>query len=88
MVEADDDRGDASQQRMEPVGVATRDTQECIRVQLSALPSDTPHRDLASRIARDYLDLLARHDLDELRKRTGAGEDAVLAAIELYPRLG
>lgn len=74
-------------QRMEPVGVAARDMQECIRVQLSALPSDTPHRDLASRIARDYLDLLARHDLDELRKRTGAGEDAVLAAIELVQSL-
>ena len=74
-------------QRMEPVGVATRDTRECIRVQLSALPSDTPYRDLASRIARDYLDLLARHDIDELRKRTGAGEDAVLAAIELVQSL-
>lgn len=74
-------------QRMEPVGVATRDTAECIRVQLSSLPSDTAHRDLALRIAKDYLDLLARHDMDELRKRTGADEDGVMAALELIQSL-
>jgi RNA polymerase sigma-54 factor len=74
-------------QRLEPVGVASRDTAECIRVQLSALPGDTPGRELARRIARDYLDLLARHDLDELRKRTGAGEEAVHQAIELIQSL-
>ena len=74
-------------QRLEPVGVATRDPAECIRVQLSALPSDTRSRDLAMRISRDYLDLVARHDIDELRKRTGASEDRVIAALELIQSL-
>ena len=74
-------------QRLEPVGVATRDMAECIRVQLSALPSDTPSRDLAHRIARDYLDLVAKYDLDELRKRTGASDDAVHEALELIQSL-
>ena len=74
-------------QRMEPVGVATRDTSECIRVQLSALPSDTEGRDIALRIARDYLDLLARHDTGELRKRLGASEEALLAAVDLIQSL-
>ena len=74
-------------QRMEPVGVATRDTAECIRVQLSALPSDTGKRDLALRIARDYLDLLARHDIDELSKRTGANEEGLAEAIALIQSL-
>ena len=59
-------------QRMEPVGVASRDASECIRVQLSALPGDTEGRELAMRIARDYLDRVAEHDLDGLRKATGA----------------
>ena len=36
-------------QRMEPVGVATRDAAECIVVQLSAIPGDTPGRELALR---------------------------------------
>jgi len=53
-------------QRLEPVGVASRDTAECIRVQLSAMTSDTAGRDLALRIARDFLDLVAHQDIEEL----------------------
>jgi RNA polymerase sigma-54 factor len=56
-------------------------------VQLSALPSDTRERDLALRISRDYLDLVARHDFDELRRRTGAGDEAVTAALDLIRSL-
>jgi RNA polymerase sigma-54 factor len=74
-------------QRLEPVGVASRDPAECIRVQLSALPGDTPGRELARRIARDYLDVLARHDMDELRRRTGARMEALEQAIELIQSL-
>lgn len=74
-------------QRLEPVGVATRDAAECIRVQLSSLPSDTTARDLALRIARDYLEQVARHDTDELRKRTGASEQAIADALELIQSL-
>lgn len=74
-------------QRLEPVGVATRDAAECIRVQLSVLPSDTKARDLALRISRDYLELVARHEFDELRKRTGASEEAVAAALDLIQSL-
>jgi RNA polymerase sigma-54 factor len=74
-------------QRLEPVGVATRDPAECIRVQLAALPSDTGGRDLALRIARDYLDLVARHELDELARQTGAGEQPLQTALELIQSL-
>jgi RNA polymerase sigma-54 factor len=74
-------------QRLEPVGVATRDPAECIRVQLSALSSDKPGRDLALRIARDFLDLVARHDFDELARQTGAAEEALATALELIQSL-
>jgi len=74
-------------QRLEPVGVATREPAECIRVQLSVLPSDTPARDLAMRIARDFLDLVARHDLDGLSRQTGAGEKLLTTALELIQSL-
>ena len=74
-------------QRLEPVGVATRDPGECIRVQLRALPSDTEGRDLALRVSRDYLDLVARHEFDELRKRTGASQEAVEVALDLIQSL-
>lgn len=74
-------------QRMEPVGVASRDAGECIRVQLSALPADTEHRELALRISRNYLDLVAEHDLDMLRRRTGADKETVMAALDLIHSL-
>lgn len=74
-------------QRMEPVGVASRDTGECIRVQLSALPSDTPGRELALRVARDFLDLVADHEQDELRKLTGASRESLQAALDLIHSL-
>ena len=74
-------------QRMEPVGVATRTPGECIRVQLSVLPGDTAGRELGLRIARDYLDLVAHHDLDALRKNTGATEENLLVALQLIQSL-
>lgn len=74
-------------QRMEPVGVASRDTAECIRVQLTALPGDTPGRELAMRVARDFLDLVAQHDLAEIRKHTGAKEDKLIEALQLIQSL-
>jgi RNA polymerase sigma-54 factor len=70
-------------QRLEPVGVASRSPGECIRIQLSVLPAGTLGRELALRIARDYLDFVARHDLPELRRHTGATEDDVLTALQL-----
>ena len=74
-------------QRLEPVGIATRDASECIRVQLFSLPSDTEAKDLALRISRDYLDYVARHDIEQLRKRTGASEEAIAKALELIQSL-
>lgn len=74
-------------QRLEPVGVATRNAAECIRVQLSVLPSDTKERDLALRISRNYLELVARHEFPELKKRTGASEQAIATALELIQSL-
>lgn len=74
-------------QRMEPVGVASRDPAECIRVQLSVMPADVRGRELAMRVARDYLDLVARHDLDALRRHTGAQEDDLLEALRLIQTL-
>jgi len=74
-------------QRMEPVGVATRNAAECILVQLSVLPGDTPSRELALRVARDFLDLIVRHDLAELKKNTGADDESLSQALELIQSL-
>jgi RNA polymerase sigma-54 factor len=74
-------------QRMEPVGVASRDTRECIRVQLAVLPADTPGRELATRITRDFLDLVADGAMDQLRKSTRADQEALTTALDLIVSL-
>jgi RNA polymerase sigma-54 factor len=70
-------------QRLEPVGVASRSTGECIRVQLRAQPSGTPGADIALRLARDHLDLVAANDYESMLRVTGADSDKLRQALEL-----
>ncbi len=70
-------------QRLEPVGVASRDTGECIRIQLRAQPSGTVGVDLALRLARDYLDLVAANAYEDMLRATGATSENLKQALEL-----
>jgi len=70
-------------QRLEPVGVASRDPGECIRVQLKAQPTGTPGVELALRLARDYLKLVANNDYEEMLRETGASSENLKQALEL-----
>lgn len=70
-------------QRLEPVGVASRDPGECIRIQLRAQPAGTAGLDLALRLARDHLDLVATNEYEQMQRETGAGADALRDALEL-----
>jgi RNA polymerase sigma-54 factor len=74
-------------QRLEPVGVASRDTGECIWVQLKAQPSGTAGVDLALRLARDHLKLVADNEYEEMRRRTGATSESLKQALELIRSL-
>lgn len=70
-------------QRLEPVGVASRDAGECIRVQLRAQPAGTAGVDLAMRLARDSLDLVAANDYEKMLRETGATSESLKQALEL-----
>lgn len=70
-------------QRLEPVGVASRDPGECIRVQLKSQPAGTAGVELALRLARDYLKLVARNDYEEMKRGTGATSENLKVALEL-----
>ncbi|NOR19926.1 MAG: RNA polymerase factor sigma-54 [Xanthomonadales bacterium] len=70
-------------QRLEPVGVASRDTGECIVIQLRAQPAGTAGVDLAIRLARDYLKLVADNAYEDLMRETGANSEALRQALEL-----
>ena len=70
-------------QRLEPVGVASRDPGECIRVQLKAQPAGTPGVELALRLARDYLKLVAGNAYEDMLRETGATSENLKQALEL-----
>jgi RNA polymerase sigma-54 factor len=70
-------------QRLEPVGVASRDTAECIQIQLRSQPAGTPGVDLALRLARDFLKLVAANAYQDLLRETGATSEGLKQALEL-----
>jgi len=70
-------------QRLEPVGVASRDTAECIVNQLKAQPSGTPGSELALRLAKDFLKLVAANAYEKMLRETGASSENLKLALEL-----
>ena len=73
-------------QHFEPVGVASRSIDECLLVQLKAMPAATPSLGLACHIVEHHFDSLGRQDIDTLRRRTGVDADGIRAAIEVIRR--
>lgn len=78
-------------QNFDPTGVGARSAQECLSLQLEALPVDVT-RELALRIVRQHLDLLAGRDFGKLKKLVECDEDALRQAQflirSLNPRPG
>ncbi len=79
-------------QRFDPTGVGARSVSECVLLQLAQLDATTPGLELAERIAASCLDLVAEHQFAALRRRLGASDDDLHAAIGLvracHPRPG
>ncbi|HEX5305728.1 MAG TPA: RNA polymerase factor sigma-54 [Dyella sp.] len=75
-------------QTFDPVGVASRDLRDCLRVQLEQFdPAATPQRALALHIVDGELDLLARNDITRLARKLRADENDVIAAAALIRSL-
>ena len=78
-------------QHLDPTGVGARSAQECLVLQLEAMPVDQT-RTLALEIVRRGLELLASHDFLKLKKLTACDDDALRAAhlliCSLNPRPG
>ncbi|MDR2165503.1 MAG: RNA polymerase factor sigma-54 [Zoogloeaceae bacterium] len=69
-------------QGLDPTGVGARSPQECLTLQLAALPRDDV-RDLALVIVAEHLDLLATRDFGKLKKRLDVSDAALKAARSL-----
>jgi len=74
-------------QHFEPVGVASRDLGECLRVQLDARSASTPGIGLATHIVEFHLDVMAQQDMERLTRATGFDREDVKTAVELIRSL-
>ena len=74
-------------QQFDPIGVGARTLNECLALQLSALPADTPWREEALATVTEHLDTLAAHDYKNLGKTTGLDDDALAQVVALIQTL-
>src|SRR5262245_13452280 len=70
-------------QSLDPAGVGARSLEECLCLQLEALPEDTPARAAALAICRGHLPLLGNREWARLQHATGCDEAALHKARHL-----
>jgi len=74
-------------QHLDAPGLAARSLGECLRLQLESLDPGTPGRMLAMEIAGSHLDLMARRETAELRRKLGCNESELAVACRLIRSL-
>jgi RNA polymerase sigma-54 factor len=70
-------------QQLDPVGIAARDLQECLLLQLEHLPEDTTGRDVAVEMLRDHYEAFTMKHFGKLAKRLGVSDARLKDAFDL-----
>jgi RNA polymerase sigma-54 factor len=73
-------------QRLDPIGVGSRNLAECLILQLESLPPQTACRQDAIKLMRHY-ELLIANELPKLVKQTGLNPDQLRCAVDLLKTL-
>lgn len=74
-------------QQLDPPGIGARSVQECLLLQLQALPDDTVGLDTALALVGEHIDLLARREFTRLQQLIGCDETALHTARALIRTL-
>jgi RNA polymerase sigma-54 factor len=74
-------------QRLDPVGIAARDLQECLLVQLEALPEGVPGRGHAIEMLRDAYKAFTMKHFDQIMRKLGITEAGLKTAYDLIRSL-
>jgi RNA polymerase sigma-54 factor len=74
-------------QSLDPAGVGARSLEECLCLQIEALPADTPARDTALAICHGHLPLLGNREWARLQHAVGCDEAALHRARNLIKSL-
>lgn len=73
-------------QRLDPLGIGSRNLAECLKIQLEFLPKDVESLNEAKSLLQ-YYELLIANDLNKLLKQTGLTKDQLKFAINLLKTL-
>lgn len=73
-------------QRLDPLGIGSRNLAECLKIQLEFLPRDVEYLSEAKSLLQ-YYELLIANDLNKLLKQTGLTKDQLKFAINLLKTL-
>lgn len=73
-------------QRLDPVGIGSRNLAECLKIQLDFLPKGTEYLKEAQSLLQ-YYELLIANDLNKLLKQTGLSKDEVKLSVDLLKTL-
>jgi RNA polymerase sigma-54 factor len=74
-------------QNFDPPGIAGRDLQECLLIQLRQLPEDTKWLPQAKLLVKHYLNLLGNRDYPQLIRRSRIKENDLKEVIQLIQSL-
>ena len=74
-------------QSFEPAGVGARDCSECLKLQLKAVPPETPWRAEALKVVDGYLPLLANRDFTKLKRLLHTDDAGVRGVRDLIRSL-
>jgi RNA polymerase sigma-54 factor len=74
-------------QRFDPPGIGARNLQECLLLQLQALPADTAYREEALKVVQEHLNSLASHDFGQIKKLLACDDQSLRAIQKLIVRL-
>lgn len=73
-------------QRLDPVGIGSRNLAECLKIQLDFLPKGTEYLKEAKNLLQ-YYELLIANDLNKLLKQTGLSKDELKLSVDLLKTL-
>ena len=74
-------------QHMDPLGIAASDAREALRIQIDAMPAETPCREVARRAIDADWKLLGAGQQSALRDRLGVDQDTLDEALRLIRQL-
>lgn len=74
-------------QQFDPVGVGSRNLEECLKIQINHLPQATPWHHQAQLLITHYLLLLGKHDYATLRRRLKLRAEELNEVIHLIQTL-